>query len=118
MTKVLGIAAIALAMSLGLFASVALGVTLPSQANQLAVDATSGAHSGADVTGHPSADVNGVPPGPSTCSTTPRRSARPRGRTRRADPPPCLRPRCPAVAPAASPPFCRPLFAALGGPPV
>ena len=66
MTKVLGIAAIALAMSLGLFASVVLGVTLPSQANQHAVDATSGAHSGADVTGHPSADVNGVPPGPST----------------------------------------------------
>jgi len=65
-TKVLGIAAIALAMSLGLFASVALGVTLPSQANQHAVDATTGTHSGADVTGHPSADVNGVPPGPPT----------------------------------------------------
>src|SRR5207245_4023132 len=63
MTKVLGIAAIALAMSLGLFASVALGVTLPSQANQHAVDATSRTHSAADVTGHPSADVNGVRPG-------------------------------------------------------
>ena len=66
MTKVLGIAAIALAMGLALVASVALGVTLPSQANQHAVDATSGTQSGADVSGHPSADVNGVPPGPAT----------------------------------------------------
>ena len=66
MTKVFGIAAIALTMGLGLIASVALGVTLPSQANQHAADATSGTQSGADVTGHPSAEVNGVPPGPPT----------------------------------------------------
>ena len=64
MTKGFGFAAIALAMSVGLIASVALGVTLPSQANQHAVDATQNTPSGADVTGHPSAETNGVPPGP------------------------------------------------------
>jgi len=66
MTKAFGIAAIALAMGLGLTAAVALGGGLPSQANPHAVDATSGTHSGADVTGHLNATVNGVPPGPPT----------------------------------------------------
>ena len=64
MTKGFGFAAIALAISVGLIATAALGVTLPSQANQHAVDATQNTPSGADVTGHPSAETNGVPPGP------------------------------------------------------
>ncbi len=64
MTKAFGLAAIALAVSMGLVASVALGVGLPLQANQHAVDATQETPSGADVTGHPDAEVNGVPPGP------------------------------------------------------
>ena len=64
MNRVFGIAAFALAVGLALTAAVALGVGLPSQANQHAVDATSGTHSGADVSGHPNATVNQVPPGP------------------------------------------------------
>jgi len=66
MRKAFGVAAIALAMTLGLFASVALGVSLPSMANQNAVNATQNTPSGADVTGHPSNETNGVPPGPPT----------------------------------------------------
>ena len=62
--KTVGVAAIALAMGLGLIGSVALGVGLPSQANQHAVDATQDVPAGADVSGHPDAELNGVPPGP------------------------------------------------------
>lgn len=66
MMRTLGIVVMALALSMGLLGSVALGVTLPSQANPRAVDATQNAPSGADATGHPDNEVNGVPPGPPT----------------------------------------------------
>jgi len=64
MRKAFGMIAATLALTL--IASVALAVTLPSQANSRAVDATQNTPSGADISGHPSAEVNGVPPGPPT----------------------------------------------------
>src|SRR2546425_3526666 len=67
MTKAFGIAAIALAMGLGLTAAVALGGGLPSRANPHAGDATSGRHSGADVTGPLNAPGTAAPPAPPPC---------------------------------------------------
>jgi len=61
----LRLSALALVAVLGLVATFAAAVTLPSQANSHATDATTGS-SGADVTGHPDAETNGVPPGPTS----------------------------------------------------
>lgn len=66
MPSSIGIAIVALALGTVLTGSLVLGVALPPQANQHAVDATQGVPSGADVTGHPGAEENGVPPGPTT----------------------------------------------------
>ncbi|HYS72855.1 MAG TPA: hypothetical protein VEO96_02595 [Thermoplasmata archaeon] len=64
MRKAFGMIAATLALTL--IASVALAVALPPQANSRAVDVTQNTPSGAGVSGHPSAEVNGVPPGPPT----------------------------------------------------
>lgn len=66
MRSPVGIAIVALTVGAVLTASVVLGVALPFQSNQHAIDATQGVPSGADVTGHPNAEENGVPPGPAT----------------------------------------------------
>lgn len=63
--KAFVLAASTITASLILAAAVGVAVTPQLQASPTAFDATAGAN-GADVTGHPSAEVNGVPPGPPT----------------------------------------------------
>lgn len=62
--KAFSVGILAAIAALGFLATAAMGVTLPSQANSHATDATAEAGNGADVTGHPDAEVNGVPLGP------------------------------------------------------
>jgi len=60
--KTLGLGVFALVAAFALVGMAAGAVNLPLQANSAAPGAA--ATSGADVTGHPSNETNGVPPGP------------------------------------------------------
>jgi len=64
-SKAFVLAASTITAALVFAATVAVAVNLPSEASPTAADATQGT-TGADVTGHPTAEVNGVPPGPPT----------------------------------------------------
>jgi hypothetical protein len=61
--KALGIGLLSAIAVIGLVVTGVAGVSLPTQASPTAVGATQQT-SGATVTGHPNATVNGVPPGP------------------------------------------------------